>query len=107
MQSFDTRLSEFIKTVSWTYAETMPEWPHEYIVKNCVDDKLYNELVKHIRKYGYEGMFYQKSITYFDHEGMVYWTMEAPVEETTIINRCKNEATYEARLKKGTLPGRD
>ena len=105
MQAFDNRLSEFIITVSWTYAKTMSEWPHEYIVKKDVNVKLFNELVKHIRKYGYEGMFYQKSITYFEHEGKVYWTMGAPVGDTTIINRCKNEATYEARLKKGTLPG--
>ena len=105
VQAFDKRLSEFIKTVSWTYAETMPEWPHDFIQKKDVNVRLFNELVKHIRKYGYEGLFYQKSITYFDHEGMVYWTMDATIEHTTIINRCKNEATYEARLKMGTLPG--
>ena len=107
MQSFDRSVSEFINTVSWTYAETIPEWPHEYIVKKNLNVKLFNELVKHIRKYGYEGMFYQKSLTYFEHEGMVYWTMGAPVGVTAIINRCRNEATYEARLKKGTLPGKD
>ena len=104
MQSFDKRHIEFINSVSWTYAKTMPEWPHEYIVKKNVDVELFIEIVKHIRKFGYEGMFYQKTITYFDFEGMVYWTMGAPVEETTIINRCKSENTYEARLKKGTLP---
>ena len=82
----------------------MPEWPHEYIVKKNVDVELFIEVVKHIRKFGYEGMFYKKAITYFDFEGMVYWTMGAPVEETTIINRCKSDNTYEARLKKGTLP---
>lgn len=30
--------------------------------------------------------------------------MGAPVEETTIINRCLKENSYEARLKNGTLP---
>lgn len=104
MQSFDNRLSEYINTVSWTFDITMPEWPHDYIVKKDVNVQLFNELVRHIRKYGYEGMFYQKSITYFDHEGMVYWTMGATIDNTTVINRCKNDATYEARLKMGTLP---
>ena len=28
----------------------------------------------------------------------------APVEETTIINRCKKEDTYEVRLAEGRLP---
>jgi len=104
VQSFDNRLVEFINSVFWTYAKTMPEWPHEYIVKRNVAFELFIEVVKHIRKFGYEGMFYKKTITYFDFEGMVYWTMGAPVEDTTIINRCKSDNTYEARLKNGTLP---
>ena len=44
------------------------------------------------------------SLSYFDEEELTYWTMGAPIEETTIINRCKKEGTYEERLKKGTLP---
>jgi len=42
---------------------------------------------------------------YFDEDGLVYWTMGAPIEETIIINRCPKESTYEYRLKQGTLPG--
>ena len=48
--------------------------------------------------------FYQTSFTYYDYRGMVYWTMGAPLEETTIINRCRKEDSYESRLMKGTLP---
>ncbi len=47
---------------------------------------------------------YNKPITYYDHEGRVYWTMGAPIEETTIINRCLKEDSYESRQKSGTLP---
>ena len=106
MQPFSDRLSEFIHTVTWTYARTMPEWPHEYIVKKNVDAGLFVEVVRHIREYGYQGWFYQEQITYFDQDGLVYWTMGAPIEETTIINRCGEEGTYENRLKNGTLPER-
>ena len=66
------------------------------------DDRL--QLVRHIRTHGYQGKFYDKPITYFDDAGMTYWTMGAPIEETTIINRCKKEDTYESRLESGTLP---
>ena len=97
-------LSEFIDSVHWTYAKTMPLWPHEYIVRGQVDESLFVRLVRHIREHGYVGRFYRMSITYFDDRGMVYWTMGAPVEETSIVNRCKNEDTYEARLSRGTLP---
>ena len=101
---FDNNLRDFIQSVQWTYAKTMPEWPHEYIVRERVDQTLFVDLVKHIREYGYEGKFYSKSIAYFDHEGMTYWTMGAPLADTIIINRCKKGDTYEVRMKEGTFP---
>jgi len=30
--------------------------------------------------------------------------MGEPIEETTIINQCKEEGSYENRLRNGTLP---
>jgi hypothetical protein len=97
-------LQEFIDSMQWTFAKTMPEWPHEYIVRSRAFDERFEQLVCHIRERGYEGKFYQKTITYYDDRGMVYWTMGAPLDETIIINRCKKEDTYECRLLKGTLP---
>lgn len=35
---------------------------------------------------------------------MVYWTMGAPLHETTIVTRCGIGETYEHRLEAGTLP---
>ena len=40
----------------------------------------------------------------FEEDGLLYWTMGEPVEETVIINRCKEEESYENRLRAGTLP---
>jgi hypothetical protein len=98
-------LKTFVDCASWTFAKTYAEtWPHEYIVRDKVDEGLFVDLVKHIRSHGYEGKFYKKPITYFDEDGLVYWTMGSPVEETVIINRCRKEQTYEYRLKEGTLP---
>lgn len=98
-------LRDFVAASTWTFAKTYaPKWPHEYIVRERVDEALFVQLVEHIRAHGYEGKFYQKSITYFDEDGMTYWTMGEPIEKTTIINRCPKENTYEVRLKNGTLP---
>ncbi len=69
-----------------------------------IDESLFVRLVRHIRANGYEGKFYRKSITYYDDSGQVYWTMGEPLGETTIINRCRKEDSYEYRLMKGTLP---
>ena len=82
----------------------MPEWPHEYIVRVRVDNDLFERLVVHIRSHGVEGRFYEKVLTYYEEAGLVYWTIGAPLPETTIINRCKSEDTYERRLARGALP---
>ena len=100
-----TNLKAFVIEQKWTFAKTYAlAWPHEYIVRNRVDEDLFVQLVRHIRMYGYEGRFYRKTLTYFDEDGMVYWTMGEPIEETTIVNRCKKEQSYEYRLRHGTLP---
>jgi hypothetical protein len=85
----------------------MPDWPHEYIVRDRVDETMFVDFVTHIRSHGYEGRFYKRPITYFDEGGITYWTMGEPVDETTIINRCVKENTFEARKEAGTLPKQD
>jgi hypothetical protein len=97
-------LRKFIDSSEWTFAKTMPEWPHEYIVRGRMDPSLFESLIRHIRTNGYEGKFYQQNITYFETDGMIYWTMGAPIDVTTIINRCKKEDSYENRLLNGSLP---
>ena len=102
--SFPPELFAFVNEQEWVFAKTMPEWPHEYIVRERVDEKLFEQLVRHIRAHGYEGNFYRKILTYYDEGGMMYWTMGTPVGETTIINRCRKVDSYECRLQNGTLP---
>ena len=97
-------LCKFIDSSRWTFAKTMPEWPHEYIVRKKVDNDLFILLVLFIRNNGYERKFYKKDITYYEYGGLIYWTMGSPIEETTIINRCKKVDSYEYRLKSGMLP---
>lgn len=103
--TFPKELESFVNEQEWTFAKSYaPRWPHEYIVRERVDQELFEQLVRHIQMHGYEGKFYQKSIRYCDEAGMVYWTMGEPIDETTIINRCRKEQTYESRLQNGTLP---
>jgi hypothetical protein len=87
--------------VRWTW---LPEWPHEYIVRARVDEKLFEQLVRHIRANGHEEAYYTEKYIYFEEDGMLYWTMGEPIEETDIINRCRKESSYENRLKNGMLP---
>ena len=100
-----SNLRLFVDNQTWVFAETYAKtWPHEYIVRDNVDETLFVKLVEHIRANGYVGKFYKMDITYFDEDGMVYWTMGDPIETTTIINRCTKEQSYEYRLKHSDLP---
>ena len=101
---FPRELRSFVNGERWTYAKTMGAWPHEYLVRERVDRPLFEALVTHIRSKGYEGRFYGRRITYYEEDGLVYWTMGAPLAETTIINRCKTADTFESRSRSGTLP---
>jgi len=104
MKKFTDEIKAFIGSTTWRYAKTMPDWPHNYIVRRNVDEGMFVKIVEHIRAHGYDGSFYARPIVYFDEDGYTYWTMGEPIAETTIINRCLKENTYESRLANGTLP---
>jgi hypothetical protein len=101
---FPAELRAFVNEQTWTFAKTMPEWPHEYIVRDRVDEELFERLVVHIRTHGHDGCFFEKVLIYYEEAGLVYWTMGAPLRETTIVNRCTRDSTYEYRLRHGALP---
>jgi hypothetical protein len=102
--AFPDDLRRFLDREQWSFAKTMPTWPHEYLVRGRVDEALFERTVVHIRSHGYEGRFYARPMTYFEENGLIYWTMGAPVEETVIINRCRKEDSFEYRSLHGTLP---
>jgi hypothetical protein len=97
-------LRAFVDREDWTFAKTMPLWPHEYLVRHRVDDQLFEELVRHVHKHGREGRFYNRLLIYFVEDGMQYWNMGEPAEESDILNRCPENESWENRLKAGTLP---
>jgi hypothetical protein len=103
MKNFPNEIKAFISSSTWTYAKTMPTWPHKYIVRSPDNEAMFVKMVECIRTNGYEGSFYARKITYFDDE-YTYWTMGEPIGETKIINRCLKEDTYERRLANNTLP---
>ncbi len=95
------RVLDFINRSAWTFAKTMPQWPHYYIVRENCNDEDFVELVKYIRENGHPENYYKRVLIYCQIGDWVYWTMGDPIEETTIINRCKPEDTYEYKVKNG------
>ncbi len=105
MNNISHNLQVFIEESPWIFAKTYAKtWPHEYILRDQVDDALFMELAKLIRAHGYIGKFYQMDIIYFDYLDKIYWTMDEIVSETTLINRCKEDQSYEYRLQHNLLP---
>jgi len=89
----DETIRDFINKHSWTFAKTYADiCPHEYIVKDKLDrDDLddFTALVEHIRENGFTAYYKSRSGKYYIVDDHYYWTMGAPVKDTTIINRAK------------------
>jgi hypothetical protein len=102
---FTDRVRDFMARNPWTFAKTMRFWPHEYLVREKVDDEAdFVAMVEFIHEHGYIGKWYKTDRPYYKQDGMVYWVMGFDVSETTIINRAKETDSYEHRAEKGTLP---
>jgi hypothetical protein len=83
----------FIDAHEWTYAKTMPKWPHHYTTRDrCRSVEEFEAAVLFIRAEGYNKMFYRSKRCYMNHtDGHFYWTMGDLVPNTLVINR----ATFE------------
>jgi hypothetical protein len=80
----------FIAKHKWTFAKTMPKWPHEYVVRQKVDDdESFNAFVMLIRRTGTAREWHGRIFTYLKIDGWEYWTMGSPLDQTTIINRAR------------------
>lgn len=81
-------LATFVQAHRWTYAKTIPQWPHEYVVrKNIPNDDTFCRFVMTIRRYGNDEPFFTRTHRYLDLEGFKYWTMGDWLATTIIINR--------------------
>ena len=95
LRQLPTQLKKFVENSKWIFAKNYAEtWPHEYIVREQVDNNLFLALVHHIDIYGYKSLFYKTKQVYFDHNGHTYWHMK------NIINRCPESDAYHRRNKK-------
>jgi hypothetical protein len=80
-------IEDFIDRLSWTFAKTMPEIPHYYVVRDNLlqeDQKKFNEFAKYIKDKGYSDTFDSKKYTYLILGNYKYWIID------NILNRTKN-----------------
>ena len=103
-RSFPDELRTFVDTASWRFATTYAAtWPHEYVVRNEENAEMILALARHIFEHGIDGRFYSQVRKYHHEAGKVYWSMADAPERATLINRCDEDQTFEARLKGGKI----
>ena len=85
------KLRSMIARCKWTFAKTMPQCPHEYIVRGkCpLSDEDFVYFVNMQREHGVKEQWGKFNFPYLYIDDYKYWTMGAPIEETTIINRAR------------------
>jgi hypothetical protein len=87
----------YIAKVRWQFAKTMPQWPHEYTVREWRPelDLDFLDFAGLIRREGVVKPWPRESArpryhhTYLELDGWEYWTMGSPLPETTVINRAR------------------
>lgn len=85
------KLREMIARCEWTFAKTMPWCPHEYIVRGkCpLTEEEFLYFIDMQRRFGKVERWGKYNNPYLYIDDYKYWTMGAPYEETTVINRAK------------------
>jgi hypothetical protein len=79
----------WVAASSWQFAKTMPQIPHEYTLRKKAPDELaFERAVAFIRERGWQKRWRRYHHHYWNAGAWKYWSMGAPVEETTLINRC-------------------
>lgn len=87
----------YIAAARWTFAKTMPKWPHEYTVRGWRPDlaPAFEGFAALIRREGTVKPWPRNAAVpkyhhhYLQIDGWEYWTMEEPTAATEVINRAR------------------
>jgi len=86
-------IHNFLSTeAKFTFAKTMANIPHSWIVRNRFSDSKFLEVMNFIKDNGYVEKFYSKEYIYYNIGEFKYWvaTDEKGFDDpTAIINRAK------------------
>jgi hypothetical protein len=90
----EDELREWMASVSWKYARTMPKHPHEYTLRSNQDEELFERVCRTIWDLGYDRSYLNRPWRSLDIGDHYVWLhtrpeprMPVPLEETILINR--------------------
>lgn len=83
-------LFEDFNKLIFVFAKTMPEQPHEYVVRTADNEAAYFKLFALIRDHGTWERFDGRRYRYLrPGDGWKYWAMTTAMRQSRIINRAK------------------
>jgi hypothetical protein len=91
----------FITEVRWKFASTMPQWPHEYSVRDWrpeLDAQFVAfagliRMERVVKPWPADSPTPRYHHSYLAIDGWDYWTMEDSIDDTTLINRARLDAS--------------
>src|SRR5437867_1330751 len=96
-----TSVGAVIDSLSFRFARTMPEIPHEYVIRSPDNEAAYVALFSAIMEQGgYERWAGRHKRYLYPGDGWKYWAMTTELRESRVINRMKIEGDLE-RLRRG------
>jgi hypothetical protein len=79
-----------IAALSFRVAKTMPEIPHEYVVRNPENEEAYVALFNLILEHGVDEMWRGRKYQYwYPGDGWKYWRMTSDIRQSRVLNRCR------------------
>jgi hypothetical protein len=101
MTDFDReRILAVISRLAWRFARTMPNQPHEYVVRSLENEADFTALFHAIREAGVRQKYVPTDgrRPYWNRylwpgDGHKYWAMTTSARQSRIINRAKVEAS--------------
>jgi hypothetical protein len=79
-----------IAALSFREAKTMPEIPHEYVVRNPENEEAYVSLFNLILEHGVHEMWRGRKYQYwYPGDGWKYWRMDDDIRYSRVLNRAR------------------
>lgn len=97
-----TSIHAVIDSLSFRFAKTMSEIPHEYVVRSPDNEVAYVTLFSAITEHGvYERWAGRHKRYLYPGDGWKYWAMTTDLQRSRVVNRMKIEDDLERLRREG------
>lgn len=105
----DEQLQEWMASVRWRFARTMPKHPHSYSLREWNEPDLFERVVQTIWDHGYDRVYLRRPWRSLDIGDFYVWVctlpvsprQPAPLEKTELVNRAYRVQTELLKRGKG------